>query len=128
MNGRDRLELTIGGLKQEILKIFNEINIRIFDAGVRRQKVDFVGNKILILSVNRRAPVLKLLDHTDRAATRRIDSLLFDQFKAEVKKALEQEFNLNIVAILKDYDVLTEYSGTIVILDRDVESYLKDSL
>jgi uncharacterized protein YbcI len=122
------LSLTAGGLKQEIIKVYNEINIKIFDAGVKRQKVDFVGNKILILSINQRVPVLKRLDNLDRASTRKLDLLLFDCFKQEIKKEFEQVFKLNIVAILKDYDVLTEYSGTIIILDRDVDSYLKDEL
>jgi uncharacterized protein YbcI len=128
MTGRGALSLTSGGLKQEIIKVYNEINIKIFDAGVKRQKVDFVGNKILILSINQRVPVLKRLDSMDRASTRKLDLLLFDCFKEEIKKEFEQVFKFNIVAILKDYDVVTEYSGTIIILDRDVDSYLKDEL
>ncbi|MBD2869377.1 DUF2294 family protein [Paenibacillus sp. IB182493] len=115
-------------MKQNILKMYNEINMSIFNAGVSRTKVDFVGNKILILSINHRVPVLKLLDERDRRATRRLDMLLFEHFKTEIKAALEDAYQLNIVTILKDYDLETEYSGTIVILDRDVESYLNDAL
>ncbi|MBW7455270.1 Na-translocating system protein MpsC family protein [Paenibacillus sepulcri] len=115
-------------MKQSILKLYNEINMGMFNAGVSRQKVDFVGNKILILSINHRVPVLKLLDGKDIASTRRLDMLLSEHFKAEIKREFEQAFQFNIVAILKDYDIETEYSGTIVILDRDVESYLNDAL
>jgi uncharacterized protein YbcI len=122
------LRLTAGGLKQDILRLYNEINMSIFNSGVNRTKVDLVGNKILILSVNKRVPVLRLLDAKDRSATRKIDALLFEHFKAEIRAALENAFQLNIVTILKDYDIETEYSGMIVILDRDVESYLNDTL
>ncbi|WP_317890734.1 Na-translocating system protein MpsC family protein [Paenibacillus arenilitoris] len=122
------LKATAGIMKQNILKMYNEINMSIFNAGVSRTKVDFVGNKILILSINHRVPVLKLLDERDRRATRRLDMLLFEHFKTEIKAALEDAYQLNIVTILKDYDLETEYSGTIVILDRDVESYLNDAL
>lgn len=52
--------------------------------------------------------------------------MLFQVFKREIKAALEQQFQLNIVAVLKDYDAETEFSGTIVVLDRDVEHYLKE--
>jgi uncharacterized protein YbcI len=117
-----------GALKQEILKVYNEINMKIYTVGVTRQKVDFVGNKILIVTVNHRVPILKLLDDLDRTSTRNISSILSERFKAEIKETFEREFQMNIVSILKDYDVKTEYSGTIVILDRDVESYLKDTL
>jgi hypothetical protein len=117
-----------GSLKQDILKVYNEINMKIYTVGVTRQKVDFVGNKILIVTVNHRVPILKLLDDLDRTSTRNISSILSERFKAEIKETFEREFQMNIVSILKDYDVKTEYSGTIVILDRDVESYLKDTL
>jgi hypothetical protein len=117
-----------GTLKQEILKVYNEINMKIYTVGVTRQRVDFVGNKILIVTVNHRVPILKLLDELDRTSTRNLSNILSERFKAEIKETFEREFQMNIVSILKDYDVKTEYSGTIVILDRDVESYLKDTL
>jgi hypothetical protein len=115
-------------LKQEILKAYNEINIKIYTVGVTRQKVDFVGNKILIVNLNNRVPILKVLDDFDRTSTRNISSILSEHFKAAIKETFEREFQMNIISILKDYDVETEYSGTIVILERDVESYLKDEL
>ncbi|MGZ7443527.1 Na-translocating system protein MpsC family protein [Paenibacillus sp. TH7-28] len=117
-----------GELKQEILRIYNAINKQIFNVGVKQQKVDFVGNKIVIISLNGRVPVLKLLDEEYRFSTRQLDYLLFQVFKREIKAALEQQFQLNIVAVLKDYDAETEFSGTIVVLDRDVEHYLKETL
>lgn len=110
------------------MKVYNEINMKIYTVGVTRQRVDFVGNKILIVTVNHRVPILKLLDELDRTSTRNLSNILSERFKAEIKETFEREFQMNIVSILKDYDVKTEYSGTIVILDRDVESYLKDTL
>ncbi len=121
-----RMITSAGELKQEILRIYNAINKRIFNVGVKQQKVDFVGNKIVIVSLNGRVPVLKLLDEEYRFSTRQLDYLLFQVFKREIKAALEQQFQLNIVAVLKDYDAETEFSGTIVVLDRDVEHYLKE--
>jgi hypothetical protein len=117
-----------GTLKQEILKVYNEINMKIYTVGITRQKVDFVGNKIIIVAVNHRVPILKQLDDLDRASSRNISGIISEHFKEEIKETFEREFQIKIVSILKDYDVKTEYSGTIVILDRDVESYLKDML
>lgn len=117
-----------GQWKQDILRIYNEINKRLFNAGVKQQKVDFVGNKIIILSINSRAPVLKVLDTHDAAAGRGINLVLYEVFKAEIKQAFMDEFQLNIKAVLKDYDVETEYSGTIIILEKDLEHYLNVTL
>ncbi|MFI2858222.1 Na-translocating system protein MpsC family protein [Paenibacillus sp. JSM ZJ436] len=118
--------ITAGDLKQDILRIYNAINKRIFNAGVRQQKVDFVGSKIIIVSRNTRVPVLKLLDEHDPQSTRQLDHLLFQVLKQEIKKEFEQQLKLNIITILKDYDAETEYSGTIVFLEKDVECYLND--
>ncbi|MNN92123.1 hypothetical protein D3C81_2103580 [compost metagenome] len=80
------------------------------------------------MSLNGRVPVLKLLDEDYPSSTRQLDYLLFQIFKRELKAEFERKFQLNIVAVLKDYDAETEFSGTIVVLERDVEHYLKESL
>ncbi|MEK3731256.1 MULTISPECIES: Na-translocating system protein MpsC family protein [Paenibacillus] len=117
---------TAGELKQDILRVYNAINKKIFNVGVKQQKVDFVGNKIIIVSRNSRVPVLKLLDENYPLSTRQLDHLLFQLLKQEIKQSFETQFKLNIITILKDYDAETEYSGTIVFLEKDVEAYLND--
>ena len=121
-----RLLMTAGEFKQELLKIYNAINKQIFNVGVKQQNVDFVGNKIIIVSVNNRVPILKLLDEDYPDSTSHLDYLLSRVFKKQIRAALERQFQLNIVAVFKDYDAETEYSGTIIYLDRDVEHYLKE--
>ncbi|WP_339271885.1 DUF2294 domain-containing protein [Paenibacillus sp. FSL K6-1330] len=118
--------MTAGELKQDLLRVYNAINKKIFNVGVKQQKVDFVGNKIIIGSRNSRVPVLKLLDENYPLSTRQLDHLLFQVFKQEIKASLEQQFQFKIISILKDYDAETEFSGTIVFLEKDVEAYLND--
>ena len=115
-----------GEFKQEILKVYNAVNKQIFNIGVRQQNVDFVGNKIIILSLNTRVPVLRLLDEDYSDSTKYLDHLLTQIFKKQIRAALEQDFHLNVVSVFKDYDAVTEYSGTIICLDRDVETYLNE--
>lgn len=117
---------TAGELKQDLLRVYNAINKKIFNVGVKQQKVDFVGNKIIIVSRNSRVPVLKLLDENYPLSTRQLDHLLFQVFKQEIKACLEAQFPFKIISILKDYDAETEFSGTIVFLEKDVETYLND--
>ncbi|MGG3311422.1 Na-translocating system protein MpsC family protein [Paenibacillus lautus] len=118
--------MTAGELKQDLLRVYNAINKKIFNVGVKQQKVDFVGNKIIIVSRNSRVPVLKLLDENYPLSTRQLDHLLFQVFKQEIKASLEQQFQFKIISILKDHDAETEFSGTIVFLEKDVEAYLND--
>ncbi|ACX63978.1 MULTISPECIES: DUF2294 domain-containing protein [Bacillales] len=118
--------MTAGELKQDLLRVYNAINKKIFNVGVKQQKVDFVGNKIIIVSRNSRVPVLKLLDENYPLSTRQLDHLLFQVFKQEIKTSLEEKFPFKIISILKDYDAETEFSGTIVFLEKEIETYLND--
>lgn len=74
---------TAGELKQDILRVYNAINKKIFNVGVKQQKVDFVGNKIIIVSRNSRVPVLKLLDENYPLSIRQLDHLLFQLLKRD---------------------------------------------
>lgn len=94
--------------------------------GIKQQKVDFVGNKIIIVSRNSKVPVLKLLDENYPLSARQLDHLLFQVFKQEIRACLEERFQFKIISILKDYDAETEFSGTIVFLEQDVEAYLNN--
>lgn len=112
-----------GQLKQNILRIYNAINMQIFQVGVQRQSVDFVGNKIVIVSVNSRVPTLKLLEAEHPDIVKQMDFLLSEQFKKRIQAALETQLGFHILAVFKDYDAESEYSGTVILLDRDVTSY-----
>ncbi len=118
---------TRGQFKQEVLRVYNEINKRIFHSGVRQQKVDLIGNKVIIISANPRIPILKLVDSFNRSASGELDRVLQEHFKEEIKRSFEEHFHLKVIAVLKDYDVETEYSGTIVILEHDHERYLNEA-
>jgi len=120
------MQMTSGQFKQEILRQYNEINKRVFDAGVRQQKVDIVGNKIVIVSLNSRIPILKLVDGFDPPATCQLDRALQQYIKSEIRRLFECTFHMKVVAVLKDYDAETEHSGTIVILEHDLAHYLND--
>lgn len=118
--------MVAGTFKQEILKVYNTVNRRIFNTGVRQQNVEFAGSKIIILSLNSRIPAMRLLDSNYHGMTDYMDHLLTQVFKKQIKEEVEKQFQLNVIAVFKDYDTETEYSGTILCLDRDVEAYLNE--
>ncbi|MDD3228545.1 MAG: Na-translocating system protein MpsC family protein [Oscillospiraceae bacterium] len=121
-----RVSLSVGEFKQEILKTYNLVNKEIFHGGVRQQKVELEGNRIIILSQNGRAPVLKTLDTYVSDITGYLDYLLAQIFKERIREELEKRFQLHITAIFKDYDASSETSGTVIYLERNFQSYLNE--
>jgi len=118
--------LTIGELKQQICSINNSIHQDLFGLGLRKQSVDFVANKILIVDVSARASVLVTLTnkHPDKVAE--IDKLLLEEYKLRFIRDFKEKLNIEIKAVLKDYDAATEHAGTIIILDKAVNDYCRE--
>ncbi|MBE6723081.1 MAG: DUF2294 family protein [Ruminococcaceae bacterium] len=121
-----QVSLAVGEFKQELLKTYNAVNKEIFHGGVRQQNVELEGNRIIILSRNGRAPVLKTLDSRVPDITGYLDYMLAQIFKERIKEELEKRFKLHITAIFKDYDAATETSGTVIYLEHDFQSCLNE--
>lgn len=115
---------TAGQFKQELIKDYNTINLRMFDIGVKRQKIDIVGDKVMIFAIHKRVSSLKFLDEDNRLITRMVDIAIIDSFKKELKQTVEEKYGMKVKSILKDYDPNIECSGTILILDQDVGNYV----
>jgi uncharacterized protein YbcI len=111
----------IGVLKQEIIKIYNSINQEIFGIGIKSQNIEFLGDKVLIFATHKRIPALKILDETNRSLTASVDSLLMEVNKKMLKEQLETVLGLDVRLVLKDYDPVTEYSGTVIVLGQVIE-------
>lgn len=112
-------------LKQEIIRINNNLNISMFGIGLRKQRVVIADeDKIIISADHKRIPVLAVLDQTSRDVTRMVDVAILDEYKRRLKQELSQQLNLPIKSVLKDYDPECELAITVIILGR---SMFKDS-
>lgn len=119
------LLVSAGQFKQELTKVYNEVNLQLFQIGVTRLRIDFVGDRILFMTYHRRVPAIRSVDEKNRELTRMMDILLIDEFKGQLKQRLEAKYETKVVSILKDYDPETELSATVVVLERNVETYLQ---
>lgn len=116
------MHMTMGELKQNIMRIYNTINQDLFAVGVKRQRVDVIGTKIVILANHQRLNGLASLDSTNRFVTRMADVALLDENKIRLRAAMEEQFpEIKIITILKDYDPFTETAGTIIVTDQLLE-------
>ena len=113
----------VGDFKQEIIKINNRVNEEMYGRGLDWQKIDIIGDKIIILALNRRISILKHVDEKDAFTARLMDLALLNEFKVRFKKQFEDKFQLKIRTILKDYDPVNQLAGTIIITVQPVEDF-----
>lgn len=114
----------LGDFKQEIIKINNKTNEEMYGRGLDWQKIDIIGDKIIILALNRRISVLKHIDGKDSFTARLMDLALLNEFKVRFKTYFEETFGLKVRSVLKDYDPINQLAGTIVITAEPVEEFL----
>ena len=108
-----------GELKQLILRIYNSVNQSVSGMGVRQQRVDLLGDSILVVAEHQRIHALAALDDTRRQLTREVDVALIDRYKDLLKTELETVLGVGVRTILKDYDPVTQLACTLVVLDAD---------
>ena len=84
---------SLGDFKQEIIKINNRVNEEMYSRGLDWQKIDIMGDKIIILALNRRISVLKHVDEKDAFTARLMDLALLNEFKVRFKNILRIDFN-----------------------------------
>ncbi|MCF6096434.1 DUF2294 domain-containing protein [Thermovorax subterraneus] len=114
----------LGDFKQEVMKINNRVNEEMYGRGLDWQKVEVIGDKIIIIALNRRISVLRHLDNKDSFTARLMDLALLNEFKVRFKKNFEEATGLEIRSILKDYDPVNQLAGTIIITVEPVEEFL----
>lgn len=116
----------IGDFKQELIKINNKVNEEMYGRGLDWQKIDIIGDKIIVLSLNQRISVLRHIDEKDSLTARLMDLALLNEFKIRMKAYFEEKFQLNIRSILKDYDPANQLAGMIIVTEEPVEKFFEE--
>ena len=122
------MNFTLGELKQEIIRLNNEVNQELFGFGLKQQKVIVDEDKIVILAVNTRVVPLQALHGKDDWTWRLADLALLNEFKARLKHKMGSLFGKGVLTVLKDYDPRTEQAGTIVVLSGDALKLWKEHM
>lgn len=105
-------------LKREIARVNNSVNLALFGVGLRKQRVTFVENKIIITADHKRVPALAALDHSDRLSSRLADMAILDEYKRRLKEEIITQIRLPVVCILKDYAPDYELAVTFILLEE----------
>jgi hypothetical protein len=109
-------------LKQEIMRINNNVNISIFGTGLRKQRVMVSDDKIIITADHKRVPALAALDKIERSTTRYTDVAILDEFKRRLRMALTEQLKMPVLSVMKDYDPERELAVTVIVVE---ESFMR---
>nr|WP_100486884.1 Na-translocating system protein MpsC family protein [Sporolactobacillus pectinivorans] len=114
------LPVSLGEFKQELMKEYNLVNQMIFKVGVTEQKVSVFEDKVVIIAKHKRIPVLEIIDEADKNFSEVIDRLLIKRYKEVLAKNITRRFGIGVKLVLKDYDPRKEVSGTLIVLDENL--------
>ena len=112
--------MTAIDLKQEVMRVNNNVNITMFGTGLRKQRVLVMEDKIVISADHKRIPALAALDGIDRTTTRFVDVAILDEYKRRLKKELIDQIQLPVKSVLKDYDPEHELAITVIVLTAPI--------
>ncbi len=118
--------MLLGEFKQELMRINNKVSIEKFGQGLRSQRVEILGDKVLIIAHNPRVKALTSIDKQDNLHSKLITLELILDFKERFSKLVEDEMHIKVLAHLKDYDPATEVSFSLTILEKNVEEVIRD--
>ena len=119
--------MTVPDLRQEVMRVNNNINIALFGTGLRKQRVSVCDDKFVITADHKRIPALAALDKLDRMTTRFTDMANLDEYKRRLRAALIEQLGIPVVSVMKDYDPDRELAVTVIILDETFMKKHQDS-
>ncbi|OYD09112.1 Na-translocating system protein MpsC family protein [Paludifilum halophilum] len=117
------LDVVPGGsvFKKELAQLNNQISQEMYRIGVKKQKIEILGDKIIIFTEQKRIQALTVLGEKYSELTFNVDAALVREFKIRLKDRLEEKFGLKVRTILKDYDPLSEAACIVIYLDHPFE-------
>ncbi|WP_191564936.1 Na-translocating system protein MpsC family protein [Janibacter melonis] len=106
----------LGEWKQEILRVYNQVNKEVAGLGVTRQRVHVEDDHLLVVATHHRLPALATITAADPSLGRRADVAVIDAGKALLRARLVDELGIGVLSVLKDYDPVAEVAATVVLL------------
>ncbi|QQK81035.1 DUF2294 family protein [Salicibibacter cibi] len=106
-------------LKKDISQLYNKVNQEMYGLGVKKQKIEFLNNAVVIFSEHKRAPDLEALQHQYKELTIAADAALISEFKKRLKRDIQYHLSKDVHTVLKDFDPETEFACTVIYFKED---------
>lgn len=102
--------------KKKLAHLYNELSKSLFGFGTISLKVSIDGNMITFKAKHRRSPRSEALEGEAPNLKYEVDFYMSNIYKKKIRERLEEEFDMDIEAVLRDYDPSTQWAITNVIL------------
>ncbi|SCW81714.1 hypothetical protein SAMN04487970_105514 [Paenibacillus tianmuensis] len=104
--------------KKKLCHLYNEISKSLFGFGTTLLRVTIDDRIITYYAKHRRSPRSDALEGEAPTLKHEVDFYMSSIYKKKLREKLEQEFGLEIEALLRDYDPATQWAITNVILNE----------
>lgn len=118
--------MLLGTFKQKMLVCHNRVNQEILGQGLQKQKIELIEDKAIITAINRRLPSLTVLESFDELSAKTMEAALIIRLKEAIRREIEKELRIELFAVLKDYDKVTETSVAVIIFKGKAEDIVRD--
>ncbi|MFC5447029.1 DUF2294 domain-containing protein [Paenibacillus aestuarii] len=105
--------------KKKLCHLYNEISKELFGFGTTYLRAALEDNIITLYAKHRKSPRSTALEGEAPTLKYEVDFTMSSIYKRRIRERLEQEFGLNIDAVLRDYDPNTQWSITNIILKNE---------
>lgn len=103
--------------RKQLYRIYNEVSKELFGTGTISLKVEITVDTITFRSKHQRAQRSISLEKEAPWLKQEVDFHLSNIFKLKVKEKLETSLGLNVNAVFRDYDPVTQMAFTNVVLN-----------
>lgn len=109
----------MNSFKKSIFKIYNEINKEIYGYGVIELKVHILDDMVICIDKHNRVPALIKLEESNPKLKQSVDYALFVEFKNDIKKQIMEKYDIEPLALLRDYDCTYHVAMTTIVLGEE---------
>ncbi|WP_028589832.1 Na-translocating system protein MpsC family protein [Paenibacillus massiliensis] len=102
--------------KKRMCQIYNEISKELFGFGTTLLRATVENNMVTFVAKHRRSPRSAALEGEAPGLKLEVDFRMSMLFKKRLRERLEQAMELEIDALLRDYDAATQWAVTNVML------------
>lgn len=107
-------------LKRNVAQVYNRINQEFYATGVVSQRINVFNDRLIIFAQHKRVQAFAALSKNFHELTTYADAALIVEFKAKLKKEIEEVTGHSVVSVLKDYDTETEHACCVIIFENNI--------
>lgn len=105
--------------KKKMSRCYNEVHKEIYGVGVTQLRIEAASEGMLLFLVkHQRVAALRALEDHYGDLKQTVDAALHHEFKLRFQKRLAAEMDLPIKGVLRDYDPITEWACTLMIIEN----------